>query len=429
MQAHSLVRICGQEASSFCRTCGHCSKMVPGAQAGNYTQHPDCWSRGGDLLEAGLPPHHHLDKRVVESRKPAQPVKIGPPLIPAEVQSYRRRPSRVGDFSLNSGGLEKRATHGARDPAGVSPAPAQPSQRQASPRPAWAPPHSGPAPNSAACISHEPLRLPHFGKEVAFCTRAAVKRRIAAGSSCWAQAGGGTSAPSGVRQAGGGSAAGAGRVAASPPSSLPFLWMLAAAAQPALHALQQGPFETQVPPCLIPALCFPSLDGTLSSRPNRLGSPCASASGACKDILFKTEICLPALVLCPGSAKGIPHHANRISSSLLPEHCLRLLKSAFVKLFSFQNKNRVAILAELDKEKRKLLMQNQSSTNHPGASIALSRPSLNKDFRDHAEQQHIAAQQKAALQHAHAHSSGYFITQDSAFGNLILPVLPRLDPE
>uniref|UniRef100_A0ABI7WX10 SOSS complex subunit C n=1 Tax=Felis catus TaxID=9685 RepID=A0ABI7WX10_FELCA len=98
-------------------------------------------------------------------------------------------------------------------------------------------------------------------------------------------------------------------------------------------------------------------------------------------------------------------------------------------LTSFQNKNRVAILAELDKEKRKLLMQNQSSTNHPGASIALSRPSLNKDFRDHAEQQHIAAQQKAALQHAHAHSSGYFITQDSAFGNLILPVLPRLDPE
>ncbi|KAG8130449.1 putative SOSS complex subunit C-like protein [Naja naja] len=124
----------------------------------------------------------------------------------------------------------------------------------------------------------------------------------------------------------------------------------------------------------------------------------------------------------------------------------------------FQNKNRVAILAELDKEKRKLLMQNQSSTNHPGANISLARSSLNKDFRDHAEQQHIAAQQKAALQvcspsgmgfvficpymciifkqvylflfqHAHAHSSGYFITQDSAFGNLILPVLPRLDVE
>ncbi|XP_074850133.1 SOSS complex subunit C isoform X1 [Carettochelys insculpta] len=115
----------------------------------------------------------------------------------------------------------------------------------------------------------------------------------------------------------------------------------------------------------------------------------------------------------------------------------------------FQNKNRVAILADLDKEKRKLLMQSQSSTNHPGARvlqpfcqtsdlpmlknmdlcISLARSSLNKDFRDHAEQQHIAAQQKAALQHAHAHSSGYFITQDSAFGNLILPVLPRLELE
>ncbi|KAF4804075.1 hypothetical protein TURU_010943 [Turdus rufiventris] len=64
-----------------------------------------------------------------------------------------------------------------------------------------------------------------------------------------------------------------------------------------------------------------------------------------------------------------------------------------------------------------------------GPSIALTRSPLNKDFRDHAEQQHIAAQQKAALQHAHAHSSGYFITQDSAFGNLILPVLPRLEAE
>ncbi|NXG58622.1 SOSSC protein, partial [Hemiprocne comata] len=94
-----------------------------------------------------------------------------------------------------------------------------------------------------------------------------------------------------------------------------------------------------------------------------------------------------------------------------------------------KNKNRVAILAELNKEKRKLLMQNQSSRNHPGASLALARSPLNKDFRDRAEQQHIVAQQKAALQHAHAHSSGYFITQDSAFGNLILPVLPGLEAE
>lgn len=95
----------------------------------------------------------------------------------------------------------------------------------------------------------------------------------------------------------------------------------------------------------------------------------------------------------------------------------------------FQNKTRVAILAELDKEKRRLL-QGQS-VNSPGANTALSSAARGglKEARDSAEQQHIAAQQKAALQHAHGHSSGFFITQDSAFGNLILPVLPRLEPD
>ncbi|RUS78044.1 hypothetical protein EGW08_014183 [Elysia chlorotica] len=39
-------------------------------------------------------------------------------------------------------------------------------------------------------------------------------------------------------------------------------------------------------------------------------------------------------------------------------------------------------------------------------------------------------QQRTALQHAHMNSVGYFITQDSSFGNLILPVLPRInDPK
>lgn len=94
---------------------------------------------------------------------------------------------------------------------------------------------------------------------------------------------------------------------------------------------------------------------------------------------------------------------------------------------AFQNKARVAILAELEKERRRLIQTSQSM-NTPGASIPLSRPNL-KEVRDNAEQQHFAAQQKAALQHAHAHSTGYFITQDSSFGNLILPVIPRLEPQ
>lgn len=39
----------------------------------------------------------------------------------------------------------------------------------------------------------------------------------------------------------------------------------------------------------------------------------------------------------------------------------------------------------------------------------------------------MSASQRAALHNAHAASSGYFVTQDSSFGNLILPVLPRFD--
>lgn len=33
--------------------------------------------------------------------------------------------------------------------------------------------------------------------------------------------------------------------------------------------------------------------------------------------------------------------------------------------------------------------------------------------------------ERSALLHAHQNSFGFFITQDSSFGNLILPVLPR----
>jgi hypothetical protein len=39
----------------------------------------------------------------------------------------------------------------------------------------------------------------------------------------------------------------------------------------------------------------------------------------------------------------------------------------------------------------------------------------------------MSSSQRAALQHAHSLSFGYFVTQDSSFGNLILPVLPRFD--
>jgi len=36
-------------------------------------------------------------------------------------------------------------------------------------------------------------------------------------------------------------------------------------------------------------------------------------------------------------------------------------------------------------------------------------------------------QRNIQLQLAHSQSFGYFVTQDSSFGNYILPVLPRFD--
>ncbi|XP_046601221.1 SOSS complex subunit C homolog isoform X1 [Neodiprion lecontei] len=39
----------------------------------------------------------------------------------------------------------------------------------------------------------------------------------------------------------------------------------------------------------------------------------------------------------------------------------------------------------------------------------------------------LSASQSAALQNAHEASTGFFVAQDSAFGNLILPVFPRFE--
>lgn len=37
----------------------------------------------------------------------------------------------------------------------------------------------------------------------------------------------------------------------------------------------------------------------------------------------------------------------------------------------------------------------------------------------------VSQRERAALQNCLQNSSGYFVSQDSSFGNLVLPVLPR----
>lgn len=69
----------------------------------------------------------------------------------------------------------------------------------------------------------------------------------------------------------------------------------------------------------------------------------------------------------------------------------------------FQNKSRISILAKLDKQKRKLFMQDQSSTGHLELALpCLSRPSLNEVFQAHAEQhQQPGRKQLCDIMHVH----------------------------
>ena len=61
-------------------------------------------------------------------------------------------------------------------------------------------------------------------------------------------------------------------------------------------------------------------------------------------------------------------------------------------------------------------------TTSPSLSVSSSMP-------DNAQSnQKLSSNQRKALEEANKTSFGYFITQDSSFGNLVLPVIPRIPP-
>ncbi|KAL5017021.1 hypothetical protein ScPMuIL_006610 [Solemya velum] len=106
---------------------------------------------------------------------------------------------------------------------------------------------------------------------------------------------------------------------------------------------------------------------------------------------------------------------------------------------SFQSQNAVQesrnrkILEQLEEQKKRLRMQahgvgggtSQSAVQSPvpAQNVVPSGLPMVVD----AQNSHMTPAQRTALQHANANSFGYFITQDSSFGNLILPVLPRCE--
>ncbi|KAJ8674277.1 hypothetical protein QAD02_005539 [Eretmocerus hayati] len=96
---------------------------------------------------------------------------------------------------------------------------------------------------------------------------------------------------------------------------------------------------------------------------------------------------------------------------------------AFSQSSSRETQNR-KILEELQLKKQMLLKHGiQQSLATPSTSAAPSPLPSTSSSSEGAKE----SLQRAALQNAHASSTGYFITTDSSFGNLILPVLPRFD--
>ena len=84
-----------------------------------------------------------------------------------------------------------------------------------------------------------------------------------------------------------------------------------------------------------------------------------------------------------------------------------------------QEQNRNKILEDLQK-KQQMLKQGQVTP----ISLSLNSDSNSADKDTFISQPNMSQRERQALQSANASSFGYFITQESQFGNSILPVLP-----
>lgn len=82
------------------------------------------------------------------------------------------------------------------------------------------------------------------------------------------------------------------------------------------------------------------------------------------------------------------------------------------------------ILEDLQLKKQLLLKQGVAPTLTSTALPVLGSPTVAI-----ADGFSMSSVQRTALQAANSQSTGFFITQDSSFGNYILPVLPRFDPK
>jgi len=95
------------------------------------------------------------------------------------------------------------------------------------------------------------------------------------------------------------------------------------------------------------------------------------------------------------------------------------------------------ILEELEKRKKQLNQGGQpTSSSAVGMSVQNTLPNVNNsnnsgtpNSTNPIESPHmLSTTQRQAMEVANKTSFGNFIPQDSSFGNLILPVIPRINP-
>lgn len=86
------------------------------------------------------------------------------------------------------------------------------------------------------------------------------------------------------------------------------------------------------------------------------------------------------------------------------------------------------ILYDLQQEKKRLQMLQQGNSNATNTSIKPAIKPFSHQSQPIDSSQQMSINQRNALQMANSSSFGYFISQASSFGNLILPVIPRVGP-
>ncbi|XP_046492232.1 SOSS complex subunit C homolog isoform X2 [Neodiprion pinetum] len=88
------------------------------------------------------------------------------------------------------------------------------------------------------------------------------------------------------------------------------------------------------------------------------------------------------------------------------------------------------ILEEIQLKKQLLLKQGVTptlGTSLTPLDVSPATPAATQNPATTVDGIALSASQSAALQNAHEASTGFFVAQDSAFGNLILPVFPRFE--